>query len=46
MTEKIRLKLEEIKVIKKTILEVLKENVDIYIFGSRADINKKGGDIS
>ena len=39
-----RLKEEEINVIKQTILE-FDANAKIYLFGSRADNAKKGGDI-
>ena len=39
-----RLKEEEINVIKQIILE-FDENAKIYLFGSRADNAKKGGDI-
>ncbi len=42
---KLRLSEEEIKIIKETAKEVFGENTKVYIFGSRADLNKKGGDI-
>jgi predicted nucleotidyltransferase len=40
----IRLNPEEIKIIKNTVNEVF-GNSDIYIFGSRTDLSKKGGDV-
>ena len=39
-----RLTLKEQKIIKETFLEVFKEG-KIYLFGSRTDDNKRGGDI-
>jgi len=39
-----RLKEQEIVLIKKTISEIFND-VSIYLFGSRLDDNKKGGDI-
>ncbi|WP_456471297.1 nucleotidyltransferase domain-containing protein [Caminibacter sp.] len=44
MNTQIRLHPEEIKIIKETVLNVFGES-DIYIFGSRTDLNKKGGDV-
>ena len=44
MNMQIRLHPEEVKVIKKIILDVF-GNSDIYIFGSRVDLNKRGGDV-
>jgi predicted nucleotidyltransferase len=40
----IRLKIEEIKNIKSVIYEFDK-NAKIYLFGSRVDLHKRGGDI-
>ncbi len=42
---KIRLSENEIKAIKETAREIFGKNVKVYLFGSRTDINKKGGDI-
>ena len=39
-----RLKEKEILIIKNTIIEIFGE-VTIYLFGSRLDMSKKGGDI-
>ncbi|WP_028949822.1 nucleotidyltransferase domain-containing protein [Sulfurihydrogenibium subterraneum] len=41
---KLRLSNEEIQVI-KTIIKKYDPNAKIFIFGSRTDLNKKGGDI-
>ena len=41
----IRLKSYYIKAIKETAKSVCDKNVKVYIFGSRTDLNKKGGDI-
>jgi predicted nucleotidyltransferase len=41
----IRLSEYEIKAIKETAKEVFGKNTKVYIFGSQADLNKKGGDI-
>ena len=43
-TKKVRLKEEEINVIKTTIKQFDPE-AKIFIYGSRADLSKKGGDI-
>ncbi|NPA12064.1 MAG: nucleotidyltransferase domain-containing protein, partial [Epsilonproteobacteria bacterium] len=40
----VRLRKKEIETIKKLIFEYLGE-CEIYIFGSRTDLSKKGGDI-
>ena len=40
-----RLSEYEIDTIKKVFLEVWGENANIYLFGSRTDDSKKGGDI-
>lgn len=40
----VRLKPDEIKKIKDAVYEYDKD-AEIYIFGSRADLNKKGGDL-
>ncbi len=42
---KVRLSNQQLTAIKESVKSVLGENVQIYIFGSRADLNKKGGDI-
>jgi len=42
--KKVRLKDWEIDVIKK-VIKSFDENAKIYIYGSRANLNKKGGDI-
>lgn len=39
-----RLKENEIENIKKSFIEIFKEG-EIYLFGSRVDDNRKGGDI-
>ena len=44
ITKKVRLKEEEIKAIKTTIKQFDPE-AKIFIYGSRADLSKKGGDI-
>ena len=41
----VRLKPDYIKAIKETVKSVCNVNVKVYIFGSRTDLNKKGGDI-
>lgn len=43
--EKVRLSKEDIKAIKETALNVFGKDVKLWIFGSRADLTKKGGDI-
>lgn len=45
MNKGLRLLAEEIEMIKQTALETFGENIKLYIFGSRADLTKKGGDI-
>ena len=45
MRKKLRLSEKEIKVIKETAQEVFGENVRVFIFGSRTQANRKGGDI-
>ena len=45
MKKKVRLSDFEIKTIKETAREVFGENTKVYLFGSRADPNRKGGDI-
>ncbi len=45
MKKKVRLSDKEIKIIKETAKEIFGSNAKVYIFGSRADLNKKGGDI-
>ncbi|MEJ5172418.1 MAG: nucleotidyltransferase domain-containing protein [Hydrogenothermaceae bacterium] len=41
----VRLSQEEIDIIKSTAEEIFGKDIEVYIFGSRADLNKKGGDI-
>ncbi len=41
----VRLSENEIRVIKETAKEIFGKGVKVYIFGSRADLTKKGGDI-
>ncbi len=41
---KVRLENDEIRIIKEVISE-FDRNAEIYIFGSRVDLGKKGGDI-
>lgn len=43
--QKVRLSKEEIKAIKETAVDVFGKDVRVWIFGSRADLSKKGGDI-
>ncbi len=45
MPPNIRLTGEQIKIIKKVATEIFGEDVKVMLFGSRTDINKKGGDI-
>ncbi|MEJ5285031.1 MAG: nucleotidyltransferase domain-containing protein [Brevinematia bacterium] len=45
MPPNIRLTEEQIKIIKKVATEIFGEDVKVVLFGSRTDINKKGGDI-
>jgi predicted nucleotidyltransferase len=42
---KVRLTEEEIKIIKETAKKYFGENAKVYLFGSRTDLNKRGGDI-
>ncbi|GAB6064950.1 hypothetical protein JCM9492_00420 [Aquifex pyrophilus] len=42
---KVRLSEEEIKAIVETAKEIFGENVKVWLFGSRVDLNKRGGDI-
>ncbi|MGC8649993.1 MAG: nucleotidyltransferase domain-containing protein [Hydrogenobaculum sp.] len=44
-THEIRLEKEEIEAIKEVALEVFGSDIMAWIFGSRTDLNKKGGDI-
>ncbi len=43
--KKIRLTEKEIKAIKETALEIFGRDTKVYIFGSRTNPSKKGGDI-
>jgi len=43
--KKIRLSEEEIGKIKETAHEVFGKEIKVYIFGSRTDLSKRGGDI-
>jgi len=45
MNKKVRLSEEEIKAIKETAEEIFGKKTKVYLFGSRADPNRKGGDI-
>jgi len=45
MDKRIRLSDEEIEIIKKVASEVFGGDAKVYIFGSRTDLTKKGGDI-
>ncbi len=45
MKKRVRLSDEEIQIIKETAKEIFGERAKVYIFGSRANLNKKGGDI-
>ncbi len=40
-----RVSQKEIQIIKDTIYKYFSNNVEIFLFGSRVDDNKKGGDI-
>jgi len=41
----VRLSEYEIRIIKETAKEIFGKGAKVYIFGSRADLTKKGGDI-
>ena len=45
MEKKVRLSQIEIQIIKKIAQEIFGKKAKVYIFGSRADLGKKGGDI-
>lgn len=45
MEKRVRLAKNEIQIIKDLVKEIFGENSKVYIFGSRADFSKKGGDI-
>jgi Nucleotidyltransferase domain. len=45
MDKRIRLKDEEIEIIKEVAIDIFGEDAKVYIFGSRVDLTKKGGDI-
>jgi len=45
MPHKVRLNDEEMKAIITTAKEVFGESVRVWLFGSRTDLNQKGGDI-
>ncbi len=42
---KVRLSEEELRAIKETAYEVFDKDVEIILFGSRLDTNRRGGDI-
>jgi len=42
---KVRLTEEQVKAIKEAVREVAGEGARVFVFGSRADLSKKGGDI-
>ncbi|BCD61379.1 hypothetical protein NitYY0826_C0219 [Nitratiruptor sp. YY08-26] len=43
--KKVRLSNQEIQIIKEQTKKIFGKNAKVYIFGSRADLSKKGGDI-
>ena len=43
--KKLRLSKNEIDAIKRKAIEIFGDDAKVYIFGSRADLSKKGGDI-
>ncbi len=43
--KKLRLSEKEIEIIKNTAKKVFGKNISVFIYGSRTDLNKKGGDI-
>jgi predicted nucleotidyltransferase len=45
MSKKVRLSEKEIRVIKKSAEEIFGKGTKIYLFGSRVDLKKRGGDI-
>jgi len=45
MSKRVRLTDEEIKAIVETAKQVFGEEVKVWLFGSRVDLNKRGGDI-
>jgi len=45
MSKKVRLSDEEISIIKEIATQVFGKDIKVYIFGSRADLTKRGGDI-
>jgi len=45
MNKKVRLSEKEIRVIKKSAEEIFGKGTKIYLFGSRVDLKKRGGDI-
>lgn len=45
MNTQLRLSPQELEIIKTTAKEMFGENIRLYVFGSRADLNRKGGDI-
>ncbi len=44
-SSKVRLDLKSILLIKDTAKKIFGKNCKVYLFGSRADINRRGGDI-
>jgi predicted nucleotidyltransferase len=45
MSKKVRLSEKEIRVIRKSAEEIFGKGTKIYLFGSRVDLKKRGGDI-
>jgi len=45
MKRKVRLSEKEIEVIKKSAEEIFGKGTKVYLFGSRVDLKKRGGDI-
>ena len=43
--KKLRISEKELEIIRETAREVFGEGVEVYLFGSRTDPTKKGGDI-
>lgn len=45
MSKNVRLSNEELNIIKQTAQEIFGKDVKVYLFGSRANPDRKGGDI-